>query len=191
MVRGQAESSFMQCVYPNHTSLTVSVIPWAFEIPHGHRVHCRAAIRSHRSASRRYGQRSLVRQHLRSSQLPIAGVLADNSKSRFGRRRPYMIGGAIITAVATILFGFTRPVAGIFSEEGSGLVSTSEVRPICDNSLIMCAVQGYVNLVSHTCHLRHGLLNKCRHVSWGAELFLPLKLPLATNSSSCRPSLDR
>ncbi|KAF9644299.1 MFS general substrate transporter [Thelephora ganbajun] len=52
---------------------------------------------------------------------PLVGVLADNSKSRFGRRRPFMIGGAIITAVATILFGFTRPVAAIFSKEESGL----------------------------------------------------------------------
>jgi len=33
-----------------------------------------------------------------------------------------MIGGAIMTAIATILFGFTRPVAGMFSEEGSDLV---------------------------------------------------------------------
>lgn len=38
-----------------------------------------------------------------------------------------MIGGAIITAVATVLFGFTRPVAGIFSEEGSRLVCASSV----------------------------------------------------------------
>ena len=38
-----------------------------------------------------------------------------------------MIGGAVIAAFATVLFGFTRPVAGIFSEEGSGLVSTSDV----------------------------------------------------------------
>ena len=50
------------------------------------------------------------------------GVLADNSKSRFGRRRPFMIGGAVVTAVATVLFGFTRPIAGMFSEEGSRLV---------------------------------------------------------------------
>ena len=54
-----------------------------------------------------------------------AGVLADNSKSRFGRRRPFMIGGAIATAAATVLFGFTRPVAGMFSEEGSRLVRAS------------------------------------------------------------------
>ena len=77
-----------------------------------------------------------------------------------------MIGGAIVTAAATVLFGFTRPVAGIFSEEGSGLVSTSEVHPTGDSNLIAYTVQDYVNMVCHTRHLRHGLLNKCRHVSW-------------------------
>ena len=70
-----------------------------------------------------------------------------------------MIGGAVVTALATVLFGFTRPVAGIFSEEGSGLVSTSEVHPICDNNLAAYKVQGYVSMARHTRHLRHGLLN--------------------------------
>lgn len=55
---------------------------------------------------------------------PLVGVLADSSTSRFGRRRPFMIGGAIMTTIATILFGFTRPVAGIFSEEGSELYNS-------------------------------------------------------------------
>ena len=30
-----------------------------------------------------------------------------------------MIGGAIVIAATTVLFGLTRPVAGMFSEEGS------------------------------------------------------------------------
>lgn len=47
-----------------------------------------------------------------------------------------MIGGAIITAVATILFGFTRPVAGVFSEEGSRLVCASGVYAVGGSVLI-------------------------------------------------------
>ena len=35
---------------------------------------------------------------------PIIGVLSDNTKSRFGRRRPYLLTGALITAIALWLF---------------------------------------------------------------------------------------
>ena len=47
-----------------------------------------------------------------------------------------MIGGAIVTAAATVLFGFTRPVAGMFSEEGSRLVRASAAYGVADGVLI-------------------------------------------------------
>ncbi|KAJ3515315.1 hypothetical protein NLJ89_g1827 [Agrocybe chaxingu] len=46
---------------------------------------------------------------------PLIGVLADNSTSRFGRRRPYMLLGTLICMVAMLLLGFTRDVASIFT----------------------------------------------------------------------------
>ncbi|KDQ54088.1 hypothetical protein JAAARDRAFT_38701 [Jaapia argillacea MUCL 33604] len=46
---------------------------------------------------------------------PIVGVLSDNSKSRFGRRRPYMLSGVAICVLALLLLGFTRQFAGIFT----------------------------------------------------------------------------
>ena len=45
----------------------------------------------------------------------LTGVLADNSTSRFGRRRPYMLLGTLICMLAMLLLGFTRPVASIFT----------------------------------------------------------------------------
>ncbi|KDQ32655.1 hypothetical protein PLEOSDRAFT_1073124 [Pleurotus ostreatus PC15] len=50
---------------------------------------------------------------------PIIGVLADNSTSRFGRRRPYMIGGSIVCACAMLLLGYTRAFASIFTGKDS------------------------------------------------------------------------
>jgi solute carrier family 45, member 1/2/4 len=47
------------------------------------------------------------------------GVLADKSKSRFGRRRPYMLVGVLICTTAMLLLGFTRPFATIFTSLGS------------------------------------------------------------------------
>lgn len=56
---------------------------------------------------------------------PLIGVLADHSKSRFGRRRPYMLGGSLICVGAIILLGFTRWFSGIFTAS-----ETRAVRPI-------------------------------------------------------------
>ncbi|KZT01574.1 MFS general substrate transporter [Laetiporus sulphureus 93-53] len=50
---------------------------------------------------------------------PLIGVLADNSKSRFGRRRPYMLAGTCICVTAMLLLGFTRPFATLFTPSGS------------------------------------------------------------------------
>jgi solute carrier family 45 protein 1/2/4 len=50
------------------------------------------------------------------------GVLADNSKSRFGRRRPYMLGGSIICFLAMLLMGYTRPFASVFARLGTTAV---------------------------------------------------------------------
>ncbi|KZF25981.1 MFS general substrate transporter [Xylona heveae TC161] len=45
---------------------------------------------------------------------PVVGVLADNSKSRWGRRRPYMVVGALIVAVTLLVLGWTSEVVGLF-----------------------------------------------------------------------------
>lgn len=44
---------------------------------------------------------------------PIIGVLSDNTKSRFGRRRPYLLGGAIITALALWAFPHSAGISDI------------------------------------------------------------------------------
>ncbi|GBE83684.1 major facilitator superfamily domain-containing protein [Sparassis latifolia] len=50
---------------------------------------------------------------------PVIGLLTDNSKSRFGRRRPYMLAGTCICITAMLLLGFTRPFASLFVPSGS------------------------------------------------------------------------
>ncbi|KAJ7594111.1 major facilitator superfamily domain-containing protein [Mycena floridula] len=53
---------------------------------------------------------------------PLIGVLADQSTSRFGRRRPYMLGGTIVCLIAMLLFGWTRQVTGWLGFKSDTLV---------------------------------------------------------------------
>ena len=48
---------------------------------------------------------------------PVVGVLADSSRSKWGRRRPFMIGGTIIVGVALLVLGWTAEIVGIFVED--------------------------------------------------------------------------
>ncbi|KAJ6449752.1 major facilitator superfamily domain-containing protein [Mycena sanguinolenta] len=41
---------------------------------------------------------------------PLIGVLADNSTSRWGRRRPFMLAGCAVCAASMLLLGYTREV---------------------------------------------------------------------------------
>lgn len=55
---------------------------------------------------------------------PVIGVLADNSKSKYGRRRPFMIGGAAVVSMGLLVLGWTTEIVGFFIPE-SELVSRS------------------------------------------------------------------
>ncbi|KAK5628092.1 hypothetical protein RRF57_003806 [Xylaria bambusicola] len=48
---------------------------------------------------------------------PIVGTIADRSTSRFGRRRPFILTGAIISALFLLLLGFTEDIMGFFVED--------------------------------------------------------------------------
>ncbi|KAF7541206.1 hypothetical protein G7Z17_g12012 [Cylindrodendrum hubeiense] len=45
---------------------------------------------------------------------PVVGVIADESKSKWGRRRPLMVVGAVIVAGSLLTLGFTREIVGLF-----------------------------------------------------------------------------
>lgn len=44
---------------------------------------------------------------------PLAGALSDRTTSRFGRRRPWILAGAVIFAAALILLGLQETMAGV------------------------------------------------------------------------------
>ena len=48
---------------------------------------------------------------------PVVGVLADRSRSKWGRRRPFMIGGALIVGFCLVVLGWTAEIVGCFVTE--------------------------------------------------------------------------
>ncbi|VDC04314.1 unnamed protein product [Peniophora sp. CBMAI 1063] len=50
---------------------------------------------------------------------PVIGLLADTSKSRFGRRRPYILAGTGFCSFFILLLGYTRQFASIVTTTGS------------------------------------------------------------------------
>jgi solute carrier family 45 protein 1/2/4 len=49
---------------------------------------------------------------------PIVGVIADRSKSKYGRRRPTMVLGSFLVAACLLVLGWTKEVVGLFVEDG-------------------------------------------------------------------------
>lgn len=45
---------------------------------------------------------------------PVIGVISDENTSKWGRRRPMMVLGAAIVAVAMLVLGFTKELVGYF-----------------------------------------------------------------------------
>ncbi len=50
---------------------------------------------------------------------PIVGVIADRSRSKWGRRKPFMVGGAIIVGLCLLVLGWTKEIVGLFITEPS------------------------------------------------------------------------
>ncbi|KAI2628995.1 major facilitator superfamily domain-containing protein [Xylaria nigripes] len=48
---------------------------------------------------------------------PIVGTLADKSTSRWGRRRPFILTGSVISALFLLLLGFTEDIVGYFVKD--------------------------------------------------------------------------
>lgn len=56
---------------------------------------------------------------------PIIGALADRCTSRFGRRRPFMVGGSVVTSFCLILLGWTKEIVGLVTDNSSFIIITA------------------------------------------------------------------
>ncbi|CUS11015.1 unnamed protein product [Tuber aestivum] len=78
---------------------------------------------------------------------PVVGVIADRSRSRFGRRRPVMMVGAAAVAMALISLGWTKEIVGLFFSPGE----TANTCTILLAILLIYLVDFAINAVQACC----------------------------------------
>ena len=54
---------------------------------------------------------------------PLVGVFADSSTARWGRRRPYMLGGAAVVALCLGVLGWAAELVGLLVRDDDDAVS--------------------------------------------------------------------
>ena len=70
---------------------------------------------------------------------PIVGAVADKSTSRFGRRRPFMMGAAVAIGLALLTLGWASEVAGLFiSDETTRATLTLGLAVMCIYTVDFC-----------------------------------------------------
>ena len=78
---------------------------------------------------------------------PLVGVLADHSRSRFGRRRPFMIGGSIIVVICLLILGWTRELVDLLDGDAASRPRWTIVVAIAS----IYAIDFAINAVQSSC----------------------------------------
>ncbi|KAI7903398.1 major facilitator superfamily domain-containing protein [Cokeromyces recurvatus] len=51
---------------------------------------------------------------------PIVGVISDSCESKWGRRRPFLIGGSLVVVISLLVIGWTREITWLFTRQEEG-----------------------------------------------------------------------
>ncbi|KAL1958910.1 hypothetical protein VTO42DRAFT_3463 [Malbranchea cinnamomea] len=78
---------------------------------------------------------------------PLVGIITDRSTSKWGRRRPFMVGGSILVALCLLVLGWTSEFVGLFMSDGPKKSSVT----IAVAVLSIYAVDFAINVVQASC----------------------------------------
>ena len=67
---------------------------------------------------------------------PYVGIKSDNCRIKWGRRKPFMIGGALATAISLLALAWVREWLGGFL----GVFGADKSSPLVTNSVLVVAV---------------------------------------------------
>ncbi|KAI8064796.1 major facilitator superfamily domain-containing protein [Gilbertella persicaria] len=51
---------------------------------------------------------------------PVVGVISDGCRSKWGRRRPFLLGGSIVVVLSLLVIGWTREITWFFTRQEEG-----------------------------------------------------------------------
>ncbi|TKA60499.1 hypothetical protein B0A49_07673 [Cryomyces minteri] len=78
---------------------------------------------------------------------PVVGVIADKSKSKWGRRRPFMVVGTLIVSACLLVLGWTKEIVGMFVTD----TDTKRTATVVLAVLSIYAVDFAINAVQSSC----------------------------------------
>lgn len=78
---------------------------------------------------------------------PLIGVVADRSRSKWGRRRPFMIAGSLVVGVCLLVLGWTSEIVGIFVKDANKVKDVTVAVAV----LSIYAVDFAINVVQASC----------------------------------------
>lgn len=71
---------------------------------------------------------------------PVVGAIADRSRSRWGRRRPFMVIGSVVVAIALLILGWTKEISTFFFGESDAANTIAIIIAIMALALVDFAV---------------------------------------------------
>ncbi|KAI9828668.1 MAG: hypothetical protein M1832_001771 [Thelocarpon impressellum] len=78
---------------------------------------------------------------------PVVGIIADRSKSKWGRRRPFMVGGSILVGICLLTLGWTSDIVALFFSD----LETRKSAAIALAVVSIYAVDFAINAVQSCC----------------------------------------
>ncbi|KAI9806828.1 MAG: hypothetical protein M1833_002485 [Piccolia ochrophora] len=78
---------------------------------------------------------------------PVVGILSDRSKSKWGRRRPYMMAGSVIVALCLLVLGWAAEIVSLLVSDEA----TRKSATIALAVLSLYAIDFAINAVQSTC----------------------------------------
>ena len=69
---------------------------------------------------------------------PVIGAISDQSRSKYGRRRPFMVFGSVAVAVCLVLLGWASEIVGWFTADEEKVCLDNEV--LCVWAQVRCVL---------------------------------------------------
>lgn len=142
-------------------SIAVPYFVGSLEISHVDGILGRAPLWPDYAAFSWYVVSYLLTSNIIQFPITLSGAFSDRCTSRFGRRRPYLVGGTLVAMVALLLLGYTKSVASIFGLSDEHVSRFCLSPPRIPKHICHLSAWPFNNLAGGILNISHRLL--CQH----------------------------